>query len=168
MSHSPLLAAPLVALLVIAVAIDIPLVPFLGAILLVRVLTDASLSSSTTRHSGSLNLSSAIALPFILVGFGLLIRRHRGAWTVALAVLALAFWTGIAIRTTGASAETVREGVREASILAFGVIVFNARGVITVPIASRLIQFAGIAPAFVAIYQLATHGGMLIAGEMPA
>ena len=167
-SHSPLLAAPLVALLVVALAVDIPIVPFLGAVLLIRVMTDASLSSATTRHSGSLNLSSAIALLFILVASGLLIRRHRGMWTIALSVLALAFWTAIAVRADGASAETVREGVREASILAFGVIVFNARGVVTVPIASRVIQFAGVAPALVAIYQLATHGGMSIAGEMRA
>lgn len=143
------------------------LVLLLGATLLVRVLTD-DLSSPDSRHTGSLNLSGGIAVLFIVVAAGLLLRERRGALTTALAVLWLCIWTAIAVSTRGASTETLREGMREGSVIALAVIVYNARGVVTVPIATRLVQFVGLAPALLAVYQLATHTGIDIAGNLRA
>ncbi len=140
------------------------LVPFLGATLLVRVLTD-NLSGLDTQNSGSLNLSGGIAVLFILVAIGLLLRRRKGVLPTVLAVLWLCVWTGVAVNTNGASTETLREGVREASVIALAVIVYNARGAVTVPIATRLVQIVGFAPALIALYQLATHTGRDIGGE---
>lgn len=142
-----------------------PLVAFLGATLLVRVLTD-DLSSPDSRYSGSLNLSGGIAVLFILVAGGLLLRRRRGVPPTVLAVLWLCVWTAIAVSTRGASTETLREGVREVSVIALAVIVYNARGAVTVPTATRLVQLVGFAPALLALYQLATHTGMDIGGHL--
>jgi len=144
-----------------------PLVLFLGAMLLVRVLTDDR-SSPDSRHSGSLNLSSVIALLFILLATYLLLRRRRAVLPTVLAVLWLCVWMAIAVNTSGASTETLREGVREMSVVALFVIVYNARGAVTVPIAARLLQFIGFIPAGLALYQLATQTGMNIHGEVRA
>ena len=62
------------------------LVLFLGAALLVRVLSD-DLSSPDSRYSGSLNLSGGIAVLFVLVAVGLLSRRRHGVLPVVVAVL---------------------------------------------------------------------------------
>ena len=70
------------------------------------------------------------------------------------------------IGTSGASTETLREGVREASVVALGLIVYSARGAITVPIATRLVQIAGAVPAVVAVYQLAAGTGMDVASHI--
>ena len=148
-----------------ASGLESPLVAFLGATLLVRVLTD-DLSSPDSRHSGSLNLSGAIAVLFILVAGGLLLRRRRGVPATVLAVLWLCVWTAIAVNTSGASTETLREGVRELSVVALAVIVYNARSAVTVPIAARLVQLVGFAPALLALYQLATHTGMDVGGQL--
>jgi O-antigen ligase len=134
------------------------LVSFLGAALLVRLLTD-DLSSPDSRHSGSLNLSGLIAVAFILLAAGLLLRHRRGVLPTTLAVLWLCVWTAIAVHTSGASTETLREGVREASVVALAVIVYNARGAVTVSSAARLVQLIGFAPALVALYQYATFTG---------
>ncbi len=142
-----------------------PLAVFLAAALFVRVLTD-DLSPANSRHTGSLNLSGAIAVLLILMALGLLLRRHRGVLPTALAVLYLCTWTAVAVNTNGASTETVREGVREMSVVALFVIVYNARGVVTVPIAARLVQLIGFVPALIALYQLATHTGMDVAGHI--
>jgi O-antigen ligase len=150
-----------------AVAVDLPLVLFLGVTLLVRVLTD-NLSSPDSRQSGSLNLSGVIAVLLIGVAFGLLLRRRRGMLPTALAVLWLCVWTGVAVSTSGASTETIREGVREVSVVALAVIVYNARGVITVSIAARLVQVLGFVPALIAVYQIATNTGANLAGELRA
>jgi hypothetical protein len=141
------------------------LVAFLGATLLVRVLTD-DLAGPDSQNSGSLNLSGGIAVLFILVAIGLLLGRRRGVLPAALAVLWLCIWTGVAVNTSGASSETLREGVREVSVVALAVIVYNARGAVTVPIATRLVQLVGFAPALIALYQLASHTGKDIAGEL--
>lgn len=138
---------------------------FLGVALLVRVLTD-NLSSPDSRQSGSLNLSGAIAALLILVSVGLLVRRSRGLLPTALSVLWLCVWTAIAVGTRGASAETLREGVREGSVVALAVIVYNAREAVTVPVATRLVQLMGFAPALIALVQLATHTGVNIAGQL--
>jgi O-antigen ligase len=165
-THSYMWAAPLACLLVVAIAIDIPLVPFLGVALLVRVVTDASLSSPGIRHTGALNLSAAIALLFILVAVGLLLRQRRGLLPATLALLWLGFWTAITVKAQGASTETIREGVRETSIVAVALIVYNARPAIGVATAVRIVQFAGVAAAIVALQQLATHSGLLINGDI--
>lgn len=140
---------------------------FLGTTLLVRVLTD-DLSAPDSRHSGSLNLSGAIAVLFILLAVVLLVRRRRGVLPTLLSVLWLCIWTAIAVGTRGASTETLREGVREVSVVALAAIVYNGRGAVTVPIATRLVQLIGFAPALLALYQLATHTGADIAGELRA
>jgi O-antigen ligase len=139
--------------------LDLLLVPFLAVMLLVRALTD-DLSAPDSRHTGSLNLSGVIAVLFILLAAWMLLRRRRGLWATILAVLWVCIWTAIAVNTSGASGETLREGVREASVMALFVIVYNARGVITVPIAARLVQLMGFVPALVALYQLATFTGI--------
>jgi O-antigen ligase len=134
---------------------DLLLVSFVAVTLFVRVLTD-NLSPADSRHTGSLDLSGAIAVLLMLVAVGMLLRRRQGMLTTALAVLWLCIWTAVAVNTSGASAETVREGVREMSVVAVFVIVYNARGTVTVSIATRLVQLMGFVPALVALYQLVT------------
>jgi O-antigen ligase len=150
-----------------ASGLDLLLVPVLGVMLLVRVLTD-DLSAPDSRHSGSLNLSGGIAVLFILLAVGLLLRWRRGLLPTVLAGLWLCVWMAIAVNTSGASTETLRESVREASIVALAVIVYNARGAVTVPIATRLLQLVGFAPALIALYQLTTNTGMDVAGNIRA
>ena len=164
-THSSLWAAPLLCLLFVAVAIDIPLVPFVGLTLLVRALTD-DLAPSTARHSGSLDLSALIAGLFILLAIGLLIRRRRGLWPAVALGLWLTLWTGIAALSRGASTETFREGVREMSIVALAVIAYNAPRVLTISAVTRMVQLAGIIPALVALHQVATHTGQLVGGNI--
>jgi O-antigen ligase len=164
-AHSYLWAAPLLCLLLVAVAVDLPMVPFLGLIMFVRVLTD-DLSSATSRHSAALNISGLIAVLFILVAVGLLLRRRQGLRPMLLIGLWLILWTAIAASTHGWSTLTIREGVREASIVALAAIAFNARGALTLSVVTRLIQVVGLASAFLALYQLATHSGLLVAGEI--
>jgi O-antigen ligase len=135
------------------------LVPFLGFTLLVRVLTDDR-SAANSRHSGSLNLSAAIAVLFILLAAGLLLRRRHGTLFTILAGAWLCIWTAIAVNRSGASTETLRESVREVSVIAIALIAYNARGSVTVPLATRLLQLVGLVPAILAIYQLATHTGL--------
>lgn len=151
----------------LAGGVDRLLVLFLGAMLLVRVLND-DLSAPGSRHSGSLNLSGVIAVLFIFLAVGLLLRCRRGILPTALIALWLCVWTAIAVNTSGASTETLREGVREVSVLALAVIVYNARDAVTVPIAARLVQLIGFTPAALALYQLATHTGMHVAHNIRA
>jgi O-antigen ligase len=165
-TQSYIWATPLICVLIAAIAIDIPLVPFIGLTLLVRVLTDATLSSANTRHTGSLNLSAGIATLFILIAAGLVVQRRRGLPQVTAITLFLCFWTIIAVRTNGASAETIREGVRELSIVALAVIVYNSRQVLSISVVTRLIQVVGVGSALLALYQLATHTGVSIGDEI--
>jgi O-antigen ligase len=148
-----------------ASGLDLLLAPFIGVTLLLRVLTD-DLSGPDSQNSGSLNLSGGIAVLFILVAAGLLLRRRRGVSPTVLAGLWLCLWTAIAVNTDGASTETLREGVREASVVALAVIIYNGRGAVTVVLATRLVQLVGFAPALIALYQLASHTGRDIAGEL--
>ena len=144
--------------------LDLALVTLLGAVLLLRVLTD-DLSSPDSRQSGSLDLSAGIAALLVLVALGLLLRHRRGVLPAALATLWLCTWTAIALGTHGASTTTLREGVREGSVVALAVIVYNTRGAITATTAARLVQLIGFVPALIALYQLATHTGMDISGH---
>ncbi len=123
-------------------------------LLIARILTDDL--SPNSRHSGSLNLSAVIALVFILLATGLTLRRRSGLWTGVLAALWLCIWTAVAARTNGLSGETLREGVREASVVALGLLVYNARELVTVRMAARIVQLIGAFPAILTLYQLAT------------
>lgn len=143
------------------------LVLFLGGMLFLRVLIDDT-ASSNSRQSGSFNFSGAIAVVFIVVAAGLLLRRRHGVLPTALATLWLCVWTAIAVGTHGASTETLREGVREVSVVGLAVIVYNAQGAMTTPIAARLVQLIGFVPALIAVYQLATHTGMDIGRQIRA
>jgi O-antigen ligase len=139
--------------------IDLVLVPFLGVTLLVRVLTDDR-SAANSRHSGSLNLSAVIAVLFILLAAGLLLRRRQGTLFTIVAGAWLFIWTAIAVNRSGASTETLRESVREVSVIAIALIAYNARGAVSLPLATRLLQLVGLVPAILALYQLATHSGL--------
>lgn len=143
------------------------LVLLLAATLFLRILTDDR-SAPDSRHTGSLNLSSAIALLFILVAVFLLLRRRRGMLPTALAASWLCIWMVIAVNMSGVSTETLREGVREVSVVALFVIVYNARDIVTVSVAARVVQLIGAVPALLALYQLATHTGMNIHGNIRA
>ena len=165
LAHGNAWAAPLLCGLLIVVAIDIPLVPFLALTLLTRVLTD-NFASAGSRYSASVNLSGAIAGLLILVAVGLFARLRRGGVAFALGTLWLALFTLIAARSHGASGETLREGVREGSILALGAIVCNSRGVLNVRVVTRLAQVVGLVPALLALYQLATHTGADVEGQI--
>ncbi len=147
--------------------IDIPLVLFIWVTLLVRVLTD-DLSAPESRHSSSLNFSGGLAVLLILVAVCLLLRRRQGVLPSALAALWLFLWTSIAVSTHGSSPETLREGVREGSVLALVVIVYSVRGAMTICTATRIVQAIGFFPALLALEQLATHTGMNVAGELRA
>jgi O-antigen ligase len=151
----------------VAGSLSLLLVPLLGVMLFVRILTDDR-SAPDSRHSGSLNLSAVIAVLFILAAVGLLLYRRQGVLVTVLASLWVCIWTAIALRTSGASTETLREGVREVSVIAIAVIVYNARGAVSVPIATRLVQLIGFVPALLALYQLTTHTGMDVAGNIRA
>jgi O-antigen ligase len=146
---------------------EFPVVPFLGIALVVRVLTDGT-ASPDSRHSGSLGLAGVIAVAFAAAALALLVRRRQGLAATALAALWLSIWTVVAVTTHGASTETLREGVREGSVVALGVIVYNARGLVTVGTAARLVQVVGVVPAIVAIHQLLTHTGVDLAGTIRA
>lgn len=143
------------------------LVLALGIALVVRVLTDDR-SAPDSRNTGSLNLSGVIAVIFILTAAAMLLRHRRGVLPSLLAAAWLCTWTAIAVGTHGASTETLREGVREASVAALAVIVYNARGAISVSAATRVVQLAGLVPAVIALYQLASHTGLDIASELRA
>lgn len=141
------------------------LVPLLGVLLVLRVLWDDR-SATDSRHTGSINVSAAIAVLLIVVAAGLLLRHRRGVVTTTLAVLWLCVWTAIAVHTNGLSGETLREGVREVSVVALAVIVYNSYTVITMPVATRLVQLAGFIPAALAVYQVLSHTGLDVAGNV--
>ncbi len=142
-------------------------VAFLGVTLLLRVLTDDR-SAPDSRHSGSLSLSGAIAVLFIGLASALLLRRRQGMLPTVLVVLWLCIWTTISTTNSGVSSETFREGVRELSVIAIAVIVYNARETVSASVATRLVQVVGFVPAVLSLYQLATHTGMEVAHNLRA
>lgn len=162
-SHSIVFAAPILAFLLVAAAVDVPLVPAVGALLLTRVLVD-DLSSEASRYSSSLNLSGVIAVVLILLATGLLIRRRESLATAALIAAWLAAWTVVAAGYEGFSTVVLREGVRELSIAAVGFIAYSSRGSLRLPVAARLVQVAGAYSALLALYQCATHTGTTVGG----
>jgi O-antigen ligase len=166
-AHSYLWAGPIVCALVVIFATDIPIRPFLAFVLLVRVLTDATLSTPSA-GSGTVNLSGGIAVLLILVAAGLVIQRRRGLLATTLATAWLCSWTAVGLLFHGHSSETARQGVREAAIVAVAVIVYNSRSKINMRVATGLVQLLGVVPAVLALYQLATHTGLNIEGHIRA
>jgi glycosyltransferase involved in cell wall biosynthesis len=147
------------------VSANAALIILLGGSLVVRVLIDDR-SAPDSRHTGTLNLSGLIALVYVLSAALLVLHRRRAVRPAAVALLWLCVWIAIAMNNHGASTETLREGVREISVVAVAVIVYNLRSTITVAKAARIVQFAGCVPAFLALYQFATHTGLDIAGDI--
>lgn len=167
-THSYLWAAPPLCLLVVLVAVDIPPAPFLAGAMAIRILTDASASAADARHTAALNLPGGIALLFILVATGLLLRRGKGATATLLVAAWLGLWTLLATYSHGLSTVTVREGVREASILAVFLIVYNSRGELNLRVVARVVGGVAAVSALVALFQFATHTGMLLEGAVRA
>lgn len=166
-ASSYVVAGAAAAVLLAAIATEVPLVPTVGFLFVLRALGDDS-SSATSRHSSSVNLSALIAAVFILLAIGLLVQRRRELAPILIIAGLIVFWIAVATVGNGASGVTVREGVRELSILSLAVLVLNADGVLTPRRIARLVQLAGIAGALLAIYQLGTHTGTLVAGEVRA
>ncbi len=162
-SKSYLWAAPVPCLLFIALATEIPIVPFTGALMTVRVLVD-DVASSNSRYSSSLSFTALIAGLFILLAAGLIIRRRRGLGVAVLACLWIGTWTSLAVLDHGASAVTVREGIRELSIVAVGFLVYNSRGALDLRTVVRIVQVAGFIAALLALFQLGTHSGTTVGG----
>lgn len=167
MANSKLWAAPVLCVLIVLFATDIPIRPFLAITLLVRVLTDETLSKPSA-GGGTMNLSGGVAILLILLAAGLVLQRRRGLVATALIVAWLCSWTVVGVAVHGTSAETVREGVREAAIVAVAVIAYNSGRRITMRAAVGLVQLLGAIPALLALYQLATHTGLSIEGHIRA
>lgn len=167
LSQSLVWAAPLLCLLLVAVAVDLPIVPFVGLVLLGRVLTDGG-SEEATRASASLSPSVMIAGLLVLVAAGMLLRRTRGLATFTAIGLAIGAWTGLAVLADGLDPVVLREGAREASVLAVAVIAYNARNSLDMPTVARIIQVAGIYAALLAIFQVATGNAAEVGGDMRA
>jgi O-antigen ligase len=165
-AHSYIWAAPLIALLIVALAIDLPLVGLLGGLFAVRVFIDGSLTQHDARHSAALSPLGLIAAFFILLAIGLLVRRRQALWPTLAVLLWLAVATAVALSSHGASTVMIREGVREASMVALAVIVLNSGGALTASRVARILQIAAFVPALIALYQLATHTGVSVSGEI--
>lgn len=147
------------------------LAALIAGALVLRVLTDDK-SAPDSRSTGNINLSAIIAILFIAVAGAMLMRRDRdrdrGVRLALLSTLWLLTWMAVAVHTSGASAETLREGVREASVISLGLIVYNAQATVTVPVAARIVQLAALVPAVIALYQLGTHSGLEVAHNLRA
>jgi O-antigen ligase len=135
-----------------------------GLVLLVRVLTDDR-SPPDSRHTAAVNLSVVIAALIVAAALAVIARSRGGVRIAALCCLWLGAWTLVAVVNEGLSGETLREGVREGSVVALGVIVYNARESFSVPVAARLVQFVTVVPALLALHQFAAGTGMHLYGE---
>lgn len=164
LSRSELFAAPLLGVLLVLIAADVPAIPFLGGVLIVRVVADA-LTDSASRQSASVNLSALVALVLIAMAVGVLLRRPRGTALAFGSALFLGLWTAIAVPVLGVSTILLREGVRALSIAAIAVIVLCAPR-LRAAAAARIVQFAGIVPAALAFLQVATGAGMEVDGAL--
>jgi O-antigen ligase len=149
-----------------ALPVPIPAL-LLGLALLGRILIDER-SSPGSRQSGNFDLSGAIALAFVLAGAVLLWRNRRFVRATAATTLWLVVFTAIAVASQGASSEALREGVREGSVVALAVVVCNLRTTMGAVVVARIVQLAALAPAIVAIHQLATGTGVDVGGQLRA
>jgi O-antigen ligase len=139
----------------------------LTCLLFARIIIDDR-SAPDSRHSGSLNLSAWIAAILIVIAAGLLFQRRRGVAVTVAAVSWIAIWSLIAVFSHGFATDTIREGVREVSVVAVGVIVYGLGATLSPRRAVRLVQVVVAVPAVIALYQLAAGTGMDIAGDMRA
>jgi hypothetical protein len=167
LAHSTLWALPLLGVATLALATALPPVPVVGGLLLLRVLIDGA-SAGSTRGSATFDLSALVAAALIVLAIGLFARNRQALRPVLAASAAIAVWTGIAVLNDGASTVTVREGVREASILAVAVIVLNSRRRLDLAVCVRIVQVAGTIAAGVAIVQLLAHTGADVYGQIRA
>jgi O-antigen ligase len=164
-SHSAMLVLPLICLLVFVLAPSLPLVPTLGTLLTLRVLVDV-IPDDGSRYSTAVDLPGFLAAALIALAMGLLWRRREGLRPTLAVATWIGLWTLIMVAGEGASAVSLREGVREASLLAVAVIVVNSRGVLNLDRCTRIVQLAGAVAGVVAIVQVATHTGMEVAGDI--
>jgi O-antigen ligase len=160
-------ALVLPALLLVVVAADLPVIGITIGMLAIRALTDPP-ASDAVRETGTINSSAIIAALLTVVALGVLLRHRRGAGFAFVAAAWLMIWTLVAVRTFGLSSVAVREGVRELSIVAVGVIMYATPGVKGLSTGSRAVQIIAFTPALVALQQLATHTGMDIDGQIRA
>jgi O-antigen ligase len=164
-AHSAMLALPLICLAVFVLAPSLPLVPVFGALLGLRVLVDA-MPDGGSRYSTAVDMPGFLAMTLIALALGLLWRRREGLRPTLAVAAAICVWTLIMVASEGASTVSLREGVREASLLAVAVIVVNARGVLSLGLCTRIVQLAGAVAGVVALVQVATHNGMDVAGDI--
>jgi O-antigen ligase len=164
-AHSAMLALPLICLLIFVLAPALPLVPTFGALLALRVLVDAA-PDGGSRYSTAVDMPGFLAMALISLALGLLWRRREGLRPTLAVAAAIGLWTLIMVAGEGASAVSLREGVREASLLAVAVIVVNSRGVLSLERCTRIVQVAGAIAGIVALIQVATHNGMDVAGDI--
>jgi O-antigen ligase len=164
-AHSAMLVLPLICLLVFVLAPTLPLVPVLGSLLTLRVLVDA-IPDDGSRYSTAVDLPGFLAAALIALALGLLWRRRVGLRPTLAVAGVICFWTLVMVAGEGGSAVSLREGVREASLLAVAVIVVNSRGVLSLDACTRIVQVAGAVAGIVALVQVATHTGMDVAGDI--
>jgi O-antigen ligase len=142
---------------------ELPALPIAMLLIMLRAFTDSWVGTADSRAGSSINLSSLVAVGLIVLATGAFLRRLQAPRGVALAALAVIFWTGVAIHFEGQSLLAVREGIRELSIIAVAVIVLNSPP-IEIGRLTRLVQWAGLIPALLAVYQFASGTGLVVGG----
>jgi O-antigen ligase len=157
----PALAIGIPLILLALLAAELPVIAILALTLALRVVTDDT-SGSASRSSGSVNLSGVIAGVLLVIALGLLVRNQRALRPIAAVIAFIVIWTLVAVYNHGPSLTILREGIRELSVLAVAVIVIESPRALVLTKAARLAQLAGLAPALVVFYQLATHHGMQV------
>jgi O-antigen ligase len=163
----PVLAVVLPIALAMLLAAELPVALVLGGLLLARALTDDG-STATSRASSALDSSGVIAAVLLIVAFGLLLRNQRSGRHIAAVAGFIVIWSLVAAYNLGLSPTTLREGLRELSLLAVAVIVVQAPKALSLRSAARLAQLIAIVPAAVVVYQVATGRGMLIGTDLRA
>jgi O-antigen ligase len=138
-----------------------------GGALILRVLFDR-LSAPDSRDTASFGVSGIIAVSFGGLALAMLVRERRARRLAALAGAFLLAFTALALVSRGAHAATLREGVREGSVLALAAVVVSAPGAFTPRTAVRLVQLAGLLAALQALRQLLDGTGMLVGEEVRA
>jgi O-antigen ligase len=139
----------------------------LGGLLTLRVLLDR-LSAPDSRHTASFGVSGAIAALFGALALAMLARTRSARRLTALVGAFLVAFTALALLSRGAHAATLREGIREGSVLALAAVVVSARTILTARVAARLVQLAGLLAALEALHQRLAGTGMLVGGAIRA
>jgi O-antigen ligase len=140
---------------------------FVGGALTLRVLLDR-LSSPDSRDTASFGVSGAVAVAFGALALALLVRERPARRLTALVGGFLLAFTALALATRGVHAATLREGVREGSVLALAVVVVSVPKAFAPRTAVRLVQLTGLLPALEALHQLLAGTGMLVGDEIRA